>query len=105
MHHAKRPLRRLGAFSSVVGVVAAAVTLSPPANADPDLFEPEPPPSIVVGGTVHPGPTGSNIVVDPQTPSGALGPIDPSQPIGLDPRVRPVSPKCCIFGNDHRATG
>jgi hypothetical protein len=102
MHHPARPLGRFGVFPSVVGVVAAVVALSPPANADPDLFEP--PPSIVAGGTVQPGSNGSNIVVDPQTPSGASAPIDPNKPIGVDPRVRPLPPICCTY-DDERATG
>ena len=76
MHHPARPLGRFGVFPSVVGVVAAVVALSPPANADPDLFEP--PPSIVAGGTVQPGSNGSNIVVDPKHP---LAHRHPSIPI------------------------
>jgi hypothetical protein len=84
-------------FGIAVAVVAAVV-LSPAAYADPedDLFSPSGP-SIVVGGTVHPPGT---IVVDPETPPVATGPgpIDPAQPIDVDPRVRvapPAPPVCC----------
>jgi len=88
-----RPMSRNRVCSSLAAVVVAAVALSPSAYADDDVFTPSGP-SIVVGGTVHP-PTA--IVVDPQTPTAATGPIDVSKPIAVDPRVRPASPFCCAY--------
>jgi hypothetical protein len=97
MHDSARPMSRYRVCSLVAGVVVAAVALSPAAYADDDLFTPTEP-SIVVGGTVHPPGT---IVVDPQTPTAATGPIDPAQPIGVDPRARVelASPTCCSWVN------
>ena len=94
MYDSARPMNRYGVFSLFAGVAVAAVALSPSAYADDDLFTPTEP-SIVVGGTVHPPGT---IVVDPETPAAATGPIDPAQPIAVDPRVRvapPAPPICC----------
>jgi hypothetical protein len=85
-----RPKRRYRVFALFAAVVVTAATLSPSAYADDDQG-----PSIVVGGTVHP-PTA--IVVDPETPTAATGPIDPAQPIAVDPRVRPPVPQCCNYG-------
>jgi hypothetical protein len=95
MYDSARPMSRNRVFSLFAGVVVAAVALSPSAYADDDLFTPTEP-SIVVGGTVHPPGT---IVVDPETPAAATGPIDPAQPIGVDPRVRVnlASPECCLW--------
>ena len=91
MYDSARPTNRYGVFSLFAGVAVAAVALSPSAYADDDLFTPTEP-SIVVGGTVHPPGT---IVVDPETPTAATGPIDPKQPIAVDPRVRVPVPRCC----------
>ncbi len=92
MHDSARPTGRYRVCSLFAAVVVAVVALSPSAYADDDdLFTPTEP-SIVVGGTVHPPGT---IVVDPETPAVATGPIDPAQPIGVDPRVRVPLPRCC----------
>jgi hypothetical protein len=94
MHDSAKPMGRHRVFSLIAGVVVAAVALSPSAYADDgDLFTPTGP-SIVVGGTVHsPG----TIVVDPdpKPPAAAPGPINPAQPIVVDPRVRVAPPTCC----------
>jgi hypothetical protein len=68
---------------------ACAVALGPTAHADDDLFTPDQPP-IVVGGTVN---TPATIVVDPGTPAGTPDPINPNQPIGVDPRTVPPKPR------------
>jgi hypothetical protein len=93
MYDSARPMGRYGVFSLFAAVVVTTVALSPSVYADDDLFSPTQPP-IVVGGTVHPPGT---IVVDPETPAAAQGPIDPNQPIEVDPRVRVnlASPICC----------
>jgi hypothetical protein len=92
MHDSVRPVGRYSLCSLFAAVVVAAVALSPSAYADDDdLFSPTGP-SIVVGGTVHPP---AAIVVDPETPTAATGPIDPTKPIGVDPRVRVAVPTCC----------
>ena len=84
MYDSARPMGRYSVFSLFAGVAVAAVALSPSAYADDDLFTPTEP-SIVVGGTVHPP---AAIVVDPETPAAATGPINPARPIDVDPRVR-----------------
>jgi hypothetical protein len=94
MGDSARPMSRYRGYSLLAGVVVAVVALSPSAYADDgDLFTPTGP-SIVVGGTVHPP---AAIVVDPLAPAVATGtgPINPAQPIAVDPRVRVAPPVCC----------
>jgi hypothetical protein len=84
MYDRARPMSQYRVFSLIAATVVAAVAFSSAAYADDDSGSPDQP-SIVVGGTVHP-PT--VIVVDPQTPVAATGPINPAKPIAVDPRVR-----------------